>query len=288
MNIVATPSQLQANQGQLFYQNNESSRTSGEISKAKIQEGTCIKQKSRMVRIKTSEEIEFLEDQFRKDPAWSRKTVQHCKKFLRLRTHQIYKWGFDKRKALRKIEQNESSPMTSFNAELELNKLFPVKISVGSSEAAAADINLKELSCPLFDYNKVVDELVKSTLNFQNPCKIRRSDLNQDRKNFCQEQKLLNKKPLGGQHQEEEKESITEEKNPSAAASYTELFRDLCEDPLDREGSENEHTFRSSECMIYDSQIPPFSEEFQESEFKCMSDLEKESFLLRSRRTFID
>ena len=55
-----------------------------------------IQQKSRKIRVKTDEENEFLEDMFIKDPLWTRKTVQICKKALNLTTPQVYKWGFDK------------------------------------------------------------------------------------------------------------------------------------------------------------------------------------------------
>lgn len=49
------------------------------------------------VRKKTFKEVAFLEQQFAKDPNWTRATVQICKKALtNLRTDQIYKWGFDK------------------------------------------------------------------------------------------------------------------------------------------------------------------------------------------------
>lgn len=58
--------------------------------------------KTRLIRVKTKEEIDFLEQQFVKDPDWTRKTVQFCKKNLNLETAQIYKWGFDKKMILKK------------------------------------------------------------------------------------------------------------------------------------------------------------------------------------------
>lgn len=53
-------------------------------------------------RPKTWEEVAFLERQFKSDPSWCRKTVQECKKVLKLRTDQIYKWGYDKKKSIEK------------------------------------------------------------------------------------------------------------------------------------------------------------------------------------------
>lgn len=54
---------------------------------------------------KTRFEKEFLETQFSKDPSWSRKTVQLCKTTLNMKTHQVYKWGYDRKKTLEK-QQN--------------------------------------------------------------------------------------------------------------------------------------------------------------------------------------
>ena len=60
-------------------------------------------QRVRSIRAKTDEEIKFLEEQFERDPTWNRNTVQICKKALDLKTHQIYKWGFDKKKRLERL-----------------------------------------------------------------------------------------------------------------------------------------------------------------------------------------
>ena len=53
-------------------------------------------------RYKTRDEISFLEQQLIKDPSWSRKTVQLCKRTLRMRADQIYKWGYDRKKAMKR------------------------------------------------------------------------------------------------------------------------------------------------------------------------------------------
>ena len=57
--------------------------------------------RTRLIRVKTQSEIRFLEDQFERDPTWSRETVQNCRNALNLKTQQIYKWGFDKKKQFR-------------------------------------------------------------------------------------------------------------------------------------------------------------------------------------------
>lgn len=63
----------------------------------------------RSKRAKTEEELQFLEKQFQRDPTWNRETVQICKKALNLKTAQIYKWGYDKKKNLKKRGKKEVS-----------------------------------------------------------------------------------------------------------------------------------------------------------------------------------
>ncbi len=149
----------------------------------KPKEGIFVQQKSRRIRIKTNEEIEFLEEQFQKDPKWTRKTVQHCKKFLKLRTHQIYKWGFDKKRGIQRTETATDSINGVIDTDYELSKLFPVNLEDGSSGQDTLKLAADYPRCPAFDYNKIVDELVKSTKKLHQSSKIRRSDLD-NRENF--------------------------------------------------------------------------------------------------------
>ena len=82
------------------------------------------KQNARKLRLKTPEELKFLEEQFLLDPSWSRQTVQICKKALNLKTNKIYKWGFD-RKLLNKkrgIVLPQIVDRVSFNVEYEKEK----------------------------------------------------------------------------------------------------------------------------------------------------------------------
>lgn len=255
----------------------------------KIEAGACVQQKSRMIRIKTSEEIEFLEEQFQKDPAWSRKTVQYCKKFLKLRTHQIYKWGFDKKKNLKRMENEDKVSINRFfDAEFELSKIFPVRNFGESTEAASPDVLVNSLACPEFDYNKIVDELVRTSKKLHNPNKFRRSDVGKDRKDFWQEKNLL--KNLDTDARKKDVEETTEDsgKDPMGSPQPSSPFMNLWEDPTSKEPSENERTFKSSEWMIYDSAMHPFLEDFQEDDLQRDYIFEKDSFLFKDCQTFLN
>lgn len=92
-------------------------------------------QQVKAIRMKTPEEVEFLEKQFELDPTWNRKTVQYCKKTLNLRTDQVYKWGFDKKLLLAK-KQKESRGKRGRKNKPTVNKL--VKRDIKS----CVDINL--------------------------------------------------------------------------------------------------------------------------------------------------
>ena len=57
-------------------------------------------------RKKTKREIQILEDHYKKDPSWGRKTVQELKPQLKhLTVDQIYKWGYDRKLRARKEER---------------------------------------------------------------------------------------------------------------------------------------------------------------------------------------
>lgn len=53
-------------------------------------------------RKKSKHEVALLEAYFTQDPAWSRKTVKALKPQLSLSVDQIYKWGYDRKKLLKK------------------------------------------------------------------------------------------------------------------------------------------------------------------------------------------
>lgn len=77
---------------------------------------------------KTDEEVKFLEEMFQKDPKWGRKTVQICKKELNLRTDQVYKWGYDRKKLLEKkgITIDSNNHMNSDDVTAGQEKCNPV------------------------------------------------------------------------------------------------------------------------------------------------------------------
>ncbi|CAI2372061.1 unnamed protein product [Moneuplotes crassus] len=281
---------------QTSYFNGTTSHQIGDLSEVykgqknmKIEAGACVQQKSRMIRIKTSEEIEFLEEQFKKDPVWSRKTVQYCKKFLKLRTHQIYKWGFDKKKNLKRMENEDKASINRFfDAEFELSKIFPVRNLGDSIEDASPDVLFDSLACPEFDYNKIVDELVRTSKKLHNPNKFRRSDLGEDRKDFCQEKFSLKNFDTDAHKKEVEETTEDSGKDPMGSPQPSNLFMDLCEGRVSKETSENEHTFKSSQCMIYDSAVHPFLEDYQEVDLQRDYIFEKDSFLFKDCQAFLN
>ena len=87
-----------------------------------ISEDFKISSEKEKLRRKNPKEIAFLEEQFAKDPSWSRKTVQLCKRKLKLRTDQVYKWGFDKKVALNKIKKNGANPLSNRELGLKTRK----------------------------------------------------------------------------------------------------------------------------------------------------------------------
>lgn len=103
---------------------------------------------------KTPQQIAFLEAEFAKDPSWSRKTVQFCKKALNLRTDQVYKWGFDKKTALAKERTSTANPLNNRELGLKTRKeIFMhsdlncyVEEVINGFDSEGALISLNELS----------------------------------------------------------------------------------------------------------------------------------------------
>lgn len=253
----------------------------------KPKEGIFVQQKSRRIRIKTNEEIEFLEEQFLKDPKWTRKTVQHCKKFLKLRTHQIYKWGFDKKRGLKRAETATDSINGVIDTEYELSKLFPVSLEDGSSGQDALKLASDYPRCPAFDYNKIVDELVKSTKKLHQPSKIWRSDLD-NRENFWQEKYEGRIQASCNNGKREDKPADTFWKEPYDALDFVNLGEDTRKNSLTKESLDSENTFRSSEWMIYDTKVNPFLGEVGDSNFSGDYNFGENSFLFKDHQTFIN
>lgn len=127
-----------------------------------------VMKKTRLIRQKTKEEVEFLEEQFDLDPSWSRKTVQYCKEVLNLGTTQIYKWGFDKKLALERKQKKLSKRRGRKNAQSKKTRSTKNKNNrrrAGAKKASKASKNgrLSEVVKPQIsqlDYNKEVSELV--------------------------------------------------------------------------------------------------------------------------------
>jgi len=137
--------------------------------------------KARKVRIKTDRENSFLEAQFLSDPSWNRKTVQYWKKNLNLKTHQIYKWGFDKKisskilsKDGEKIEHKRKQ--NKYIKDYNIHKgSIQYKIDIEATSKVDLDICMTKESSKNsqllteIDYNYIVQNLdfeVKSSVNF--------------------------------------------------------------------------------------------------------------------------
>ena len=99
---------------------------------------SCLKReaKDENKRYKTRDEISFLEQQLIEDPSWSRKTVQRWKKVLGMKTEQIYKWGYDRKKAITKYKQlfpesnGFKTRFSNFTKEIDSNDLNQVVGSI--------------------------------------------------------------------------------------------------------------------------------------------------------------
>ena len=129
-------------------------------------DGGCLFPANNPVRIKSSYELQFLEEQFAKDPAWSRKTVQICKKELNLRTDQVYKWGYDKKKRLRQ----QNGKQDNHFKELMLSTQQAIKEEI----ICCVDLNLYVQS--LIDFSQELLpslNLVSSSLEIQLPIEKR-------------------------------------------------------------------------------------------------------------------
>lgn len=57
----------------------------------------------------------ILNKMFKQDPTWSRTTVQYLKAKLGLKTSQIYKWGYDRKKIAEKEEKLQLDDSNSLN-----------------------------------------------------------------------------------------------------------------------------------------------------------------------------
>lgn len=98
----------------------------------------CLKRsaKDENKRYKTRDEISFLEQQLLEDPSWSRKTVQKCKRVLGMKTEQIYKWGYDRKKSIKKYKQlfpesdGFKTRFSNFTKEIDSNDLNQVVGSI--------------------------------------------------------------------------------------------------------------------------------------------------------------
>ncbi len=142
-----------------------------EIAEKKVDLQDCyIMKKTRLIRVKTAEEVKFLEAQFEKDPEWTRKTVQYCKDVLNLGTTQIYKWGFDKklsveRKVKKLLRQKKSANKSRRRRGGKRSKRSQnAKASTKSMKTSESSVlntsGSPKLAISRIDYNQEVARLV--------------------------------------------------------------------------------------------------------------------------------
>ncbi|CAI2365226.1 unnamed protein product [Moneuplotes crassus] len=165
---------------------NESENSSGalKISEKNVSLQDCyIMKKTRLIRVKTPEEVKFLESQFAKDPEWTRKTVQYCKEVLNLGTTQIYKWGFDKKlslerrmkKLLKKNNKNKPRRRKGVKrSRKSCNSKNPLRTKQRKIEEADGleDPCLPKLAVSRIDYNLEVARLISDITIYENSDKI--------------------------------------------------------------------------------------------------------------------
>ena len=137
--------------------------------KPKKEWGFSVKQ-FKAIRAKTEEEIAFLEAQFKLDPTWSRKTVQACKKALNLKTSQIYKWGYDKKKRLEGDTVKSSGQRLGRNSDKSSNNL--------SYSEVDTVLNLNSMVTNLIEQLEREENLVRDYNTSSTP---------KNRKDFCPE-----------------------------------------------------------------------------------------------------
>lgn len=86
---------------------------------------------------KTYDEMVILNKCFKQDPEWNRETVQYLKKTLGLKTAQIYKWGYDRKKLAEK--ENSEQNLLNFSKGTK-NDCFMTDLSIDDYNHAVLKI----------------------------------------------------------------------------------------------------------------------------------------------------
>ncbi|CDW82105.1 UNKNOWN [Stylonychia lemnae] len=68
-------------------------------------EDFSFKSKKHIVKLKTPEQLQYLEDQFSKSQRWNNTKMEHIAKILGLKFSQVYKWNWERRMALKKYHE---------------------------------------------------------------------------------------------------------------------------------------------------------------------------------------
>lgn len=111
-------------------------------------------------KTKTLDQLMYLEKQFALDPEWSKKTISQCAKVLTLKRKQIYKWGYNKKKAVAASEQGtskNSSLFAEFPCLLKLRDIKDMNKMVDEIDASVRE--------PVTDKDEWLESLWKITAN---------------------------------------------------------------------------------------------------------------------------
>lgn len=158
---------------------------------------------SGLKRWKTFNEKEVLEWYFILDPNWTRKTIDYLKTVVRLSENQIYKWGYERKKKLRLLNDAALERSFSQNTGIEdltashdsqdynniVNELFPT----GQDMSDELTDNQESL------YNRVRDELMSKDVELQKMSdidkllceRIKTSDVVHNVKNIANEAQIM-------------------------------------------------------------------------------------------------
>jgi hypothetical protein len=140
------------------------------------------------IRAKTPKEVAFLEAQFAKDPTWSRRTVQVCKRELKnLRTDQIYKWGYDKKLLLKKRSKGKTQAEVKRDLVREVRKEIFCSTDLntfisGLVSNCETEMQLK----PLYDLTKFINQDSSSQSNLPKNLNLE-CDLREEKKDYVSE-----------------------------------------------------------------------------------------------------
>ena len=129
-------------------------------------------------RWKTFSEKEILECYFVLDPSWAKKTIVYVKDFVELSEEQIYKWGYERKRKLRKekdaILEKEFAQRSNEDSKESISLIIDYNMMVNDLFSDKSD----EPSFLTYEekakYDQVRDELIRKDVEFQQMTKFER------------------------------------------------------------------------------------------------------------------